>query len=249
MEEILKHWNIIILVIPMILGLINYIVQKKYFLNYFIDLLSTIFAVTAFDLFILTFPFINIIGVEQLNSLIGSIFIAVALFLIVFILIIEVTYIIKVKNYFVLFKTKNIKGILQEKKNKKDRIKIKYTYKIEKNYNKNDYLIHNTINELNINNKEEYTEKFYYTNGIFKKLKSIKKWWIYLIGRILLSILSIAIPIILQQLDSRDFFISIISLIFVYILIIFFIIKNAYLIPLIQNNNINAMNKELRKFN
>lgn len=78
MEEILKHWNIIILVIPMILGLINYIVQKKYFLNYFIDLLSTILAITAFDLFILTFPFINIIGVEQLNSLIGTIFIAVA---------------------------------------------------------------------------------------------------------------------------------------------------------------------------
>ncbi|MGX0402942.1 hypothetical protein ACUXOL_000955 [Staphylococcus epidermidis] len=31
MEEILKHWNIIILVIPMILGLINYIVQKNIF--------------------------------------------------------------------------------------------------------------------------------------------------------------------------------------------------------------------------
>lgn len=239
MENIAKNLNYLITAIPIILAVTNFVIRKRYFFNYFIDLLSAIVLLISLNIFTLTFPFIFFISNEQYKKSEVVYSVLIALFFIVLVLMIEVSYIRRVKNNFTLFKVSNTKGILLGKKNKKDKIKIKYIDEAQINYSYK-HLAYNITKEISIYDKEKYVEKFYYTDNMYEKMKNKKNWKIFLVFRILLIITSLILWIIFKF--------SVLSMISSYVCILFLIVKNAILIPAIQKENRLEIEKALKNF-
>lgn len=239
MEYIMKNWSSITLIMSSFFAAISFIIAKRYFLSYFIDLLSVIFLLTALNIFTLTFPFIRFVSNNQYKSSEVVFNVLIALVLVGFVLITEIFYIRKVKNNFTLFKVNDIKGILKEKKNKKDKMKIKYIDEAQTNYSYK-YLTYNIVKEITVYDKEKYVEKFYYTYDIYTKMKNNKIWKKFLIIRIILILISFIL--------WGKFKFSISAMTSSYVLTLFLIVKNAILIPAIQKENRLAIEDALKNF-